>query len=123
MEFYKKIKQKIEEELNQEEDDEEEEETEVVPNSESAEGDGGNEYRNTNAENKLLRKEISTLKEHINRNYDVYVKRLEKRKAKTKELEDNVKIILGENENLAAKLRETEGNICNYIEDFRLLKL
>ena len=118
MEFYKKIKQKIEEELNQEEDDEEEEETEVVPNSESAEGDGGNEYRNTNAENKLLRKEISTLKEHINRNYDVYVKRLEKRKAKTKELEDNVKVILGENENLAAKLRETEGNICNYIDDF-----
>ena len=110
MDFYKKIKQKIEEELNQDEDEEDEEEAEEPPNSEFGDTDNASEYRSSNAENKRLRKEISTLKEHINRNYDVYVKRLEKRKSKIKELEDNVKIILSENENLAVKVKESEGN-------------
>ena len=100
MEFYKKIKQKIEDELNQDED--EEEEAEEPPNTDFSEGENRNE-------NKLLRKEVSTLKEHINRNYDVYVKRLEKRKAKIKELEDNIKIILTENESLAVKAKESDG--------------
>ena len=109
MEFYKKIKQKIEEEMNQDEDDDEEE-AESVPSSEFREGDAPNKYRSANAEIKLLREENLTLKEHINRNYDVYVKRLEKRKVKIKELEDNTKLILNENEKLAAKLHETEGN-------------
>ena len=108
MEFYKKIKQKIEEELNQDEDEEDEEEEEP-PTTDFEEGQQSNEYRNSHAENKLLRKEISTLKEHINRNYDVYVKRLEKRKSKIKELEDNVRIILTENESLATKVKECEG--------------
>ena len=113
MELYKKIKQKIEDELNQEEDEEDEEEEEP-PNADMEEGERSNEYRNSHTENKLLRKEISTLKEHINRNYDVYVKRLEKRKAKIKELEDNIKIILNENENLATKVKECEGKQYNY---------
>ena len=108
MEFYKKIKQKIEDELNQEEDEEDEEEEEP-PTADMEEGERSTEYRNSHTENKLLRTEISTLKEHINRNYDVYVKRLEKRKAKIKELEDNIRIILNENENLATKVKECEG--------------
>ena len=110
MEFYKKIKQKIEEELSQEDDDEEDlEDEEEPPNGSFGEGENSNEYRNSHTENKQLRKEIATLKDHINRNYDVYVKRLEKRKAKIKEHEDNIKIVLSENEKLSAKLKESEG--------------
>ena len=108
MEFYKKIKQKIEEELIQDED-EEDEDDEEPPNGDLEDGENTNEYRNSHAENKQLRKEISTLKDHINRNYDVYVKRLEKRKAKIKEHEDNIKIVLSENEKLSAQLKESEG--------------
>jgi len=107
MEFYKKIKQKIEEELIQDEDDEDEEEE--PPNGSFGDGENTNEYRSSRAENAQLRKEIATLKEHINRNYDVYVKRLEKRKAKIKEHEDNIKMVLSENEKLALKLKESEG--------------
>ena len=111
MELYKKLKQKIEEELNQEEDyDEDEDDATENPNSELGEGENSNEQRNPVVENRLLRKEISTLKEHINRNYDVYVKRLEKRKSKIKELEDNIKTILNENEKLSVKVTEYEGN-------------
>ena len=105
MEFYKKIKQKIEEELNQDEDDDDEEETCEDPQSDYGEGSG----ESAAAEIKMLRKEVATLRQHINRNYDVYVKRLDKRKAKIKELEDNTKLILRENETLVVKLQETEG--------------
>ena len=110
MEFYKKIKQKIEEELIQDED-EEDEDDEEPPNGDLEDGENTNEYRSPHSENKQLRKEIATLKEHINRNYDVYVKRLEKRKAKIKEHEDNIKIVLSENEKLTSKLKESEGKI------------
>ena len=108
MEFYKKIKQKIEDELIQDEDEDDDQEEEP-PNGSIDDGENTNEYRNSRAENKQLRKEIATLKEHINRNYDVYVKRLEKRKAKIKEHEDNIKIVLSENEKLSLKLKESEG--------------
>ena len=104
MDFYKKIKQKIEEELNQDDDDDEEE-TNEDPQSDYGEGSG----ESATAEIKMLRKEVATLRQHINRNYDVYVKRLDKRKAKIKELEDNTKLILRENEALVSKLQETEG--------------
>ena len=108
MEFYKKIKQKIEDELIQDEDEDDDQEEEP-PNGSIDDGENTNEYRSSRAENKQLRKEIATLKEHINRNYDVYVKRLEKRKAKIKEHEDNIKIVLSENEKLSLKLKESEG--------------
>ena len=108
MEFYKKLKQKIEDELIQDEDEDDDQEEEP-PNGSIDDGENTNEYRNSRAENKQLRKEIATLKEHINRNYDVYVKRLEKRKAKIKEHEDNIKIVLSENEKLSLKLKESEG--------------
>ena len=52
MDFYKKIKQKIEEELNQDEDEEDEEEAEEPPNSEFGDTDNASEYRSSNAENK-----------------------------------------------------------------------
>ena len=57
MELYKKLKQKIEEELNQEEEyDEDEDDSTENPNSELGEGENLNEQRNPVAENKLLRK-------------------------------------------------------------------
>ena len=90
-------------------DDEEE-----PPNGSFGDGENTNEYRSSRAENAQLRKEIATLKEHINRNYDVYVKRLEKRKAKIKEHEDNIKMVLSENEKLALKLKESEGKLDNF---------
>ena len=105
MEFYKKIKQKIEEELNQDEDEDDEEDTCEAPRAEDGEGPGDGAA----AEIRMLRQEVATLKQHINRNYEVYMKRLDKRKAKIKELEDNTKLILRENETLSAKLQEAEG--------------
>ena len=109
MEFYKKIKQKIEDELTQEDEDEPEQGQEDDEAGSSESRVVGAAYQTPEAENRMLRQEISTLKEHINRNYAVYVKRLEKRKAKIKELEDNTKLILNENDSLSQKLDESEG--------------
>lgn len=55
-----------------------------------------------------LKSEIIELKHHINSNYTVYVRRLEKRKTKIKELEDYLRKVMNENEELRRKVEENE---------------
>ena len=56
-----------------------------------------------------LEAEVMELKEHINKNYFVYVRRLEKRKERIKELEEYAKLLIKDNEALQEKQRELEG--------------
>jgi hypothetical protein len=56
-----------------------------------------------------LETEVLELKEHINKNYFVYVKRLEKRKERVKELEEYAKLLVRDNDELSGKLRKFEG--------------
>lgn len=58
-----------------------------------------------------LQKEVTELKEHINKNYLIYVKRLEKRKERIKELEEYSKALLGDNERVNEKLKDYEGTL------------
>ena len=51
------------------------------------------------------------LKEHINKNYFVYVKRLEKRKERIKELEEYAKLVIKDNEALAEKAKGFQGTL------------
>ena len=57
---------------------------------------------------RALEAEVRELKEHINKNYFVYVKRLEKRKERIKELEEYAKLVVKDNEALNDKLKELE---------------
>ena len=65
-----------------------------------------------------LKSEIIELKHHINSNYTVYVRRLEKRKTKIKELEDYLRKIMNENEELRRRVEENE---CKYFYLYVLL--
>ena len=56
-----------------------------------------------------LRREVRTLKAHIQNNYNVYVKRLEKRKTRIKDLEEYSKLVVKDNETLTGQLQEAEG--------------
>ena len=58
-----------------------------------------------------LQKEVTELKEHINKNYLIYVKRLEKRKERIRELEEYSKALLGDNERVNEKLKDYEGTL------------
>ena len=66
-----------------------------------------------------LKQEIEELKHSCNSNYAVYIRRLERKKTKIKELESFVREITSENERLAAEAAEMEGGImqveCTYI--------
>ena len=57
---------------------------------------------------RALEAEVRDLKEHINKNYFIYVKRLEKRKERIKELEEYAKLVVRDNESLNEKLKEFE---------------
>ena len=78
-----------------------------------------------------LRREVRTLKAHIQNNYNVYVKRLEKRKTRIKDLEEYSKLVVKDNETLTGQLQEAEGivkiidakaqkNTCAYLLSFAL---
>ena len=54
---------------------------------------------------------MTELKEHINKNYFVYVKRLEKRKDRIKELEEYAKLVIRDNEALTEKVKGYEGEM------------
>lgn len=94
MDMFNRLKQRIAEELE----------------SEAEEGpmvDSGDPPEATEVE--ALRQEVLNLKEHINKNYFVYVKRLEKRKDRIKELEEYARSLASENESAAQKLQKAEG--------------
>ena len=55
-----------------------------------------------------LKQEIEELKHHLNSNYDVYVRRLEKSKAKRKDLEANLREVTAENERLSREADQGE---------------
>lgn len=96
MDLYQKIKQKIADEL----------ETGDAPPEvdEDFEEDEG-EYLDVDA----LKAEVRQLKQHLRSNYAVYVKRLDKRKTKIKELDEYAKLVLRDNESLNSRLQEAEG--------------
>ena len=75
--------------------------------TESEVGGNGSQDGNFATEEDRLRDEVHTLKEHINKNYFVYVKRLEKRKERIKELENLSKNLNRENEELKQELKVT----------------
>ncbi len=89
MDFVNRMKQKIVEEF----------ESEVPP--ELPEGNG--------SDVESLKAEITELRHHVNANYQVYVKRLEKRKTKIKELESLVQSLVQENERLSSTIEELDG--------------
>ncbi len=79
--------------------------------------DGGDRYQDPGAAGRLgedgnisrqeaLEREVRELKEHINKNYFVYVRRLEKRKERIKELEEYAKVLISDNETLEKKAKE-----------------
>ncbi len=58
---------------------------------------------------------MADLKEHINKNYYIYVKRLEKRKDRIKELEEYAKLIIKDNEQLQERNNLLKGNYSFFI--------
>ena len=56
-----------------------------------------------------LKQEIEELKHHLNSNYTVYTRRLEKSKAKRKDLEACLREVTTENERLAREADQAEG--------------
>ena len=101
MDMFNKLKAKLAEEMDSE--------------TESAAGGGtgtsptaGSSSSSGSRSKESLEKEIEELKEHINKNYFVYVKRLEKRKERIKEVEEYAKLLLKDNEALQEKAQEAE---------------
>ena len=66
-----------------------------------------------------LRREVRTLKAHIQNNYNVYVKRLEKRKTRIKDLEEYSKLVVKDNETLTGQLQEAEGTVDAKVQKFK----
>lgn len=91
MEFYNRMKQKLAEEFDNDP-------------PEFPEGNGSDDVES-------LKAEITELKHHINSNYQVYVRRLEKRKTRIRELEEHIQKIASENSILAKSAEETERKI------------
>lgn len=56
-----------------------------------------------------LTQEVQDLKEHINKNYYIYIRRLEKRKERIKELEEYAKLVLKDNETLTDQMKNYKG--------------
>jgi len=115
MDLYKKLKAKIEE-FNEETDLEEEGDVGgPVRTSSSRDGAPDNALDQLDGESTSsqeviqLRQEVRTLKAHIQNNYNVYVKRLDKRKARIKDLEEYAKLIVKDNETLTNQLQDSEG--------------
>jgi len=106
MEFYQRVKQKLADEL------------EAESPLEYPEGNGSNDVES-------LKQEIEELKHHLNTNYDVYVRRLEKSKAKRKDLEANLREVTAENERLSREADQGEiyrGKLEEYREQLEQLE-
>ena len=58
-----------------------------------------------------LKQEIEELKHHLNSNHNVYVRRLEKSKAKRKDLEANLREVTSENERLSREADQAESKL------------
>ena len=101
MEMFNKLKAKLAEELD----------SETESNAEYAGGErgaAGGAQGSPADQVGALEAEVRELKEHINKNYFIYVKRLEKRKERIKELEEYAKLVVKDNEKLNDKLKEFE---------------
>ncbi len=100
--MFNKLKAKLVEEVDSESDREPGVgQVQVRRSAGAAKSDGGTREEE-------LEKEVHDLKEHINKNYFVYVRRLEKRKERIKELEEYAKLLIKDNETLQEKQRELE---------------
>ncbi len=69
-----------------------------------------------------LQRQVEQLKEHINKNYFVYVKRLEKRKERIKELDEYAKLLLKDNETLQKDAKDKEKLIADQREQLDTLE-
>lgn len=106
MEFYQKVKQKLTDEL------------EAETPLEYPEGNGSNDVES-------LKQEIEELKHHLNSNHNVYVRRLEKSKAKRKDLEASLREVTSENERLSREADQAEiyrGKLEEYREQLEQLE-
>lgn len=103
MEMFQKLKARLAEEPDSE--SEREAAATAARATAAASGAGGGERRTPEE----MAKEVAELKDHINKNYFVYVKRLEKRKERIKELEEYAKLLIKDNEALQAKQKEFDG--------------
>ena len=75
------------------------------------EGDPEDYPENDTSEDiECLKSEIIELKTILNSNYDVYVRRLEKRKNKIHDLETKLESVSFENDELRQRVEETESN-------------
>ena len=101
--YYKKLKQKIADEFIDETDDEAGAGVSTTFDDVTDDGGGGGSQ-----EVLELRQEVRTLKAHIQNNYNVYVKRLDKRKARIKDLEEYAKLIVKDNETLTKQLQDSD---------------
>ncbi len=107
MEVFQKLKAKLAEGEADSESDREQQQQQQQQHS------SGGVRRREGGDNgdraEALEAEVMELKEHINKNYFVYVRRLEKRKERIKELEEYAKLLIKDNEALQEKQRELEG--------------
>ncbi len=115
MEMFNKLKAKLAEELDSESESNASLEYRGPRGAASGESADNPDRRRSSAATDYkarameLEAEVLELKEHINKNYFVYVKRLEKRKERIKELEEYAKLLLKDNDALTEKLKELEG--------------
>ena len=106
MEVFQKLKAKLAEGEADSESDREQQQQQK-PSGSVRRREGGDNGDRAEA----LEAEVMELKEHINKNYFVYVRRLEKRKERIKELEEYAKLLIKDNEALQEKQRELEGGL------------
>ncbi len=102
MEVFQKLKAKLAEEPDSESDRE-------PPGASGPRGTRRDPAGGGGGRAEELEREVQELKEHINKNYFVYVKRLEKRKERIKELEEYAKLLIKDNEVLQEKQKDFEG--------------
>lgn len=110
MDFLKKMKQKLAEGFEDDEDD-----VRGVNGIGCPDADGESDGEAGLTDEELifaLKKEVSELRTHINKNHGLYLKRLAKRKSRIHDLEDMVRNNLDENKSLQVKLQQNEGG-CN----------
>ncbi len=105
MEVFQKLKAKLAEGEADSESDREQQQQQQHSSGSVRRREGGDNGDRAEA----LEAEVMELKEHINKNYFVYVRRLEKRKERIKELEEYAKLLIKDNEALQEKQRELEG--------------
>ena len=117
MDLYKKLKQKIADEFI----DETDAEAGAGVGASAGYDDVGADDGSASQEVIELRNEVRTLKAHIQNNYNVHVKRLDKRKARIKDLEEYAKLIVKDNETLTKQIQDSEGETMSSLAGFLVL--